>query len=106
MNFLYGLQRGRDTIGSGGRFSSLGQFGEVMVRVVNDITSVGARYDWFDPARNKAANEITGLTAYLNVWLHSELRVTPEYQYIVLKNGAGQPNLVDNKFQLRLYWVR
>ena len=106
VNFLYGLQRGRDTIGSGGRFSSLGQFGEVMVRVINDISALGARYDWFDPARIKDENEMTGLTAYMNLWLHRELRVTPEYQYVVQKNGPGQPNRVDNRFQLRLYWVR
>ena len=106
VNFLYGIQRGRDTIGSGGRFTSLGQFGEVMVRVLNDITSVGARFDWFDPARNKDANEITGLTTYVNLWLHNELRITPEYQHVVSKNGAGQPDRVDNKFQLRLYWVK
>ena len=106
VNFLYGLQRGRDTIGSGGRFSSLGQFGEVMVRVINDISALGARYDWFDPARIKDENEITGLTTYMNLWLHKELRVTPEYQHVVQKNGPGQPNRVDNRFQLRLYWVR
>ena len=105
-NFLYGLQRGGDTIGFGGRFSSLGQFAEAMVRVVNDISAIGARYDWFDPARNKIENDMAGLTAYVNVWLHNELRVTPEFQYIVMKNGPGQPNSVDTRFQLRLYWVR
>ncbi len=106
VNLLYGIQRGRDTIGSGGRFTSLGHFGEAMIRVVNDMSVVGARYDWFDPARNKEHNEITSITAYMNVWLHSELRVTPEYQHLVFKRGVGELNHTDNKFQIRLYWVR
>jgi hypothetical protein len=88
VNLLYGIQRGRDTIGTGGKFSSLGQFGEVMVRVINDISVVGARYDWFDPARNLDHNEMRGITAYMNVWLHSELRVTPEYQHLTFRRGA------------------
>src|SRR6185295_9414448 len=77
VNLLYGIQRGRDTIGSGGHFTSLGHFGEAMIRVVNDISVVGARFDWFDPARNLDDNEMKGITAYMNVWLHNELRVTP-----------------------------
>ena len=106
VNFLYGIQRGRDTIGAGGRFTSLGHFGEAMIRVINDISVVGARYDWFDPARSLDHNEMTGITAYLNVWLHSELRVTPEFQHLVFKHGVGELNRTDNKFQLRLYWVK
>ena len=49
---------------------------------------------------------MTGITAYMNLWLHSELRVTPEYQHLAFKNGAGLPDRVDNRFQVRLYWVR
>ena len=106
VNLLYGIQRGRDTIGTGGRFSSLGHFGEAMVRCFNDISVVGARLDWFDPARNRDNNEMTGITAYMNVWLHSELRVTPEFQHLTFKRGTGQLDRVDNRFQLRLYWVK
>ena len=106
VNLLYGIQRGRDTIGSGGHFTSLGHFGEAMIRVVNDISVVGARFDWFDPARNLDHNEMRGITAYMNVWLHNELRVTPEYQHLVFKHGSGEPEQTDNRFQLRLYWVK
>jgi len=106
VNLLYGIQRGRDTIGTGGRFSSLGHFGEAMIRCFNDISVVGARLEWFDPARNKDHNEMTGITAYVNVWLHSELRVTPEYQHLIFRRGIGELNQTDDRFQLRLYWVR
>jgi len=106
VNLLYGIQRGRDTIGSGGHFTSLGHFGEAMIRVVNDISVVGARFDWFDPARNKDDNEMHGITAYLNVWLHNELRVTPEFQHLVFKHGEGELDQTVNRFQIRLYWVK
>jgi hypothetical protein len=105
-HLLYGIQRGRDTIGGGGHFTSLGHFAEAMINTLNDLSAVGVRYDWFDPARNKSHNEMKGITAYVNLWLHSELRITPEYQHLVFKQGLLQPNRKDDLFQLRLYWVR
>jgi len=104
--FLFGIQRGRDAIGSGGRFTSLGHFTEAMIKVINDISAVGVRYDWFDPARGIAENDTKGLTAYLNVWLHNELRVTPEYQHLMFNRGVGVPSRTEDRFQLRLYWVK
>jgi hypothetical protein len=106
VNLLYGIQHGRDTIGMGGHFSSLGQFAEASIKMVNDISAVGVRYDWLDPARSKDHNEMKGITAYVNVWLHNELRITPEYQHLVFKQQALQPIHRDDAFQLRLYWVR
>jgi hypothetical protein len=106
VNLLYGIQHGQDTIGGGGHFNSLGHFAEVTLKVVNDISAVGVRYDWMDPARNKDHNEMKGITAYVNVWLHNELRITPEYQHLVFKQDASHPNHTDDAFQLRLYWVR
>ncbi|HEU4391057.1 MAG TPA: hypothetical protein VFV34_24840, partial [Blastocatellia bacterium] len=105
-NFLYGIQHGKDTIGTGGHFTSLGQFGEASVKVINDISAVGVRFDWFDPARNKPDNVITGITPYINVWLHSELRVTAELRHLNAKQGPLQPSRKDDVFQLRLYWVK
>ena len=105
-HFLYGIQHGRDTIGTGGHFTSLGQFAEVFVRAVNDISAVGVRCDWFDPSRNKPDNVITGITPYINVWLHSELRVTAEFRHLTAKQGPLQPSRKDDVFQLRLYWVK
>ena len=61
---------------------------------------------WGRSPQLEAEGATEPLTAYMNLWLHRELRVTPEYQHVVQKNGPGQPNRVDNRFQLRLYWVR
>ena len=106
VRLLYGIQGGRDQIGAGGHFNSLGNFAEAMVKAFNDISVVGVRYDWFDPARNKDHNEINGITAYVNVWFHSELRMTPEFQHIVFRQGPGQLSQTQNRFQLRFYWIR
>lgn len=106
VNLLYGIQHGQDTIGSGGHFNSLGQFAEVSLKVVNDLSAIGVRYDWLDPARGKDHNEMKGITAYVNLWLHNELRITPEYQHLVFRQDASHPNHTDDAFQLRLYWVR
>jgi hypothetical protein len=56
-----GVQRGRDDIATGGRFTSLGAYSEAAVRVINDITHAGVRVDWFDPARNKGRNDMYGI---------------------------------------------
>jgi hypothetical protein len=106
VRLLAGVQGGKDSIGSGGHFFSAGQFVEAMVNAVNDISAVGVRYDWFDPSRNKDQNDLHGFTAYLNVWLHGELRITPEYQHIVTNQGSGLPERREDRFQLRLYWVK
>ena len=106
VRLLYGIQGGRDEIGAGGHFTSLGHFAEAMVTAFNDISAVGVRYDWFDPARNKDHNEMNGITAYMNVWLHSELRLTPEFQHAVIRQGVLAPSLTENRFQMRLYWIR
>ena len=106
MSLLGGIQYGRDDIGCGGHFNSLGNFVEANVKIVNDISVVGARIDWFDPARNKPHNEMIGITPYVNVWLWSQLRVAAEYQYRIGRRGPDQPDRRDNLFQLRLYWIK
>jgi hypothetical protein len=105
VSFLGGIQYGRDTIGSGGNFSSLGYFAEANVKVFNDISVAGARLDWFDPARIKHDNEVIGFTPYLNVWLRSQLRIAAEFQHNTSRRGPLGPQRKDNAFQLRLYWV-
>jgi hypothetical protein len=106
VRLLAGAQGGKDSIGAGGHFYSAGQFVEAMVKAVNDISSVGVRYDWFDPSRNREKNDLHGVTAYVNIWLHNELRITPEYQHILTNQGPGLPERRDDRFQLRLYWVK
>jgi len=106
ISLLGGVQYGRDDISTGGNFSSLGNFAEANVKIVNDISVAGLRFDWFDPARNKSNNEITGITPYINVWLRSQLRIAAEYQHIVTRRGPIEANRRDNIFQLRLYWIK
>ncbi|HKE56516.1 MAG TPA: hypothetical protein VKB46_07440 [Pyrinomonadaceae bacterium] len=106
VSLLGGIQYGRDEIGSGGHFSSLGDFAEANVKILNDISVAGVRFDWFDPARVKSNNEITGITPYINIWLRSQLRIAAEYQYQVTRRGPIEPNRRDNIFQLRLYWIK
>ncbi len=106
VSLLGGIQYGRDNINTGGTFSSLGYFAEGNVKIFNDISVVGLRFDWFDPARIKQDNEITGITPYVNVWLWSQLRIAAEYQYQVTKRGPIDLDRKDNIFQLRLYWIK
>lgn len=106
VSLLSGIQYGRDQIGSGGHFSSLGYYAEGNVKILNDISVVGARFDWFDPARSKDHNEIIGITPYVNVWLHSQLRIAAEYQHLAARRGPLQPVREENGFQLRLYWIK
>jgi hypothetical protein len=104
-SLLGGIQYGRDDIGSGGRFSSLGYFAEANVKILNDLSVVGARFDWFDPARTKHDNEMTGFTPYVNVWIRSQLRIAAEFQHRATSHGLLKPERRDNAFQLRLYWI-
>jgi hypothetical protein len=106
VSFLGGVQYGTDTIGSGGRFSSCGSFVEANVKVINDISVAGVRFDWFDPARIKPHDELTGVTPYINVWLFSQLRIAAEYQYRVGRRGPFEAERKDHQFQLRLYWIK
>lgn len=105
VNLLYGIQHGRDTVGTGGKFSSLGQFVEAMARIT-DLSAIGVRYDWFDPSCNKGNNEMQGITPYVNVWLYNQLRVTAEYQHLTFKRHRSGSDRKDDIFQLRLYWVK
>ncbi|MCM3870294.1 MAG: hypothetical protein ND895_06300 [Pyrinomonadaceae bacterium] len=104
-SLLGGVQYGRDNIGSGGHFSSLGYFAEGNVKVLNDISVAGVRFDWFDPARIKHDNEMIGVTPYVNVWIRSQLRIAAEFQHRATRRGPLQPERKDNVFQLRLYWI-
>jgi hypothetical protein len=106
VSLLGGVQYGRDTIGKGGHFSSWGSFVESNVKLINDISVAGLRFDWFDPARAKPNNEGSGITPYINVWLRSQLRIAAEYQHRVRRRGPFVPERKDNQFQLRLYWIK
>ena len=100
-----GVQRGRDDIATGGRFTSLGAYTEAAVRVINDITHAGVRVDYFDPARNKSRNEVYGVTTYINLWVRDQFRFVAEYQRKE-RRQAPLPNKKDNVFQLRLIFIK
>jgi len=100
-----GVQRGRDDIATGGRFTSLGAYTEAAVPVINDLTSAGVRVDWFDPARNKSRNEVYGVTTYMNLWVREQFRFVAEYQRKE-RRQAPLPNKKDHAFQLRLIFIK
>jgi hypothetical protein len=105
LTLLGGVQRGRDDIATGGRFSSLGAYTEAAVPIINDLTHAGVRVDWFDPARNKRGNELRGFTTYLNLWVRSQFRFVAEYQRKWRRQGLA-PDKKDNSFQLRLIFIK
>jgi hypothetical protein len=105
LTLLGGIQRGRDDIATGGRFTSLGAYTEAAVPIINDLTNAGVRVDWFDPARNKGRNELYGVTTYLNLWVRSQFRFVAEYQRKEQRQ-APRPNKKDSAFQLRLIFIK
>jgi hypothetical protein len=106
VTFLGGIQRGRDDIATGGRFSSLGAYTEAAVQVINDLTHAGVRLDWFDPARNKSRNELYGFTSYINLWIQDQFRFVAEYQRREQRGQLVGSNRKDNAFQLRLIFIK
>jgi len=105
LTLLGGVQRGRDDIATGGRFTSLGAYTEAAVPIINDITHAGVRVDYFDPARNKSRNEVYGVTTYVNLWVKEEFRFVVEYQRKE-RRLEPLPNKKDNAFQVRLIVIK
>jgi len=102
---LFGAyQYGRDHTSSQTTFSSAGAFAEAAVPI-KKMTTAGIRYDWYDPARAKANNELQGVTAYLNAWFFSQLRVVAEYQHKITRHAAA-PSQTDDAFQVRLIYIK
>jgi len=102
---LFGAyQYGRDHTAGQTTFSSAGTFVEAAVPIKR-MTSAGIRYDWFDPARPKAGNEINGVTAYLNAWFFSQLRIVTEYQHKRSKREP-LPLQTDDAFQVRVIYIK
>lgn len=105
LTLLGGVQRGRDDIATGGRFTSLGAYTEAATPVINDLTTLGVRVDWFDPARNKKGNEVYGVTTYLNLWVREQFRFVAEYQRKEQRQ-APRPHKKDHAFQLRFIFIK
>jgi hypothetical protein len=100
---LGGYQWGRDNLAGGGTFSSRGAFGEVDVPV-HQYATVGVRYDWFDPAKDKADNEVRGVVGFVNVPLQNGFQVIGEYQNKRTLRGTN-PDRTDNLFQIRFIFI-
>ncbi len=101
---LGGYEVGRDHLETGDTFTSGGYFLSAEIPIAQDA-AVGARYDLFDPARNKGGNEIKGITAFATLFLQNGLRVTAEFQHKDTFRGAN-PHRFDDAFQLRMALYR
>lgn len=104
LHVLAGFQHGRDHIATGETFNSRGAFGEVDVPI-DQYATAGVRYDWFDPATNKATNELKGITTFVNVPLQNGFQFIAEYQHKNTKRGL-LPEKTDDAFQLRLIFIK
>ena len=104
LHLFTGYQRGRDHTASGATFSSVGAFGEASVPI-QGMTAAGVRYDWFDPARQKAKNDLAGVTVYVNAWFFDQLRIVAEYQHKRTKRES-EPVQEDDAFQIRIIYIK
>jgi hypothetical protein len=101
---LGGYGHGRDHLQTGDTFGSGGYFGQAEVPVRESV-SAGFRYDWFDPARNKAANEVSAYTGFVTLFTRGGMRVTAEVQHKETLRGTG-PSRFDNGFVTRMSYYR
>lgn len=104
LHLFTAYQWGRDHSASHATFSSAGAFAEASVPI-KGMTVAGIRYDWFDPARPKANNEMTGVTAYVNAWFFDQLRIVAEYQHGRTKRESA-PMQTDDAFQIRVIYIK
>lgn len=104
LHLFAGFQNGHDEMAASGRFGNRGLFAEASVPIV-PLTVAGVRYDWFDPSRNKAANEIRGITTYVNAWFREQFRIVAEYQHKHTRRGALAPQR-DDALQVRFIYIK
>jgi hypothetical protein len=86
-----------------GTFRSQGWFGEVDSPVSEHLT-LGARYDMFDPSRDRADNSKKGITLFGNAPMNNGLQWMAEYQHVQTER-AGRDDLKDDNVQLRMIWI-
>jgi hypothetical protein len=106
VKYLYvlgGFQHGRDHMALGSTFSSRGAFAEVNFPI-HEYATAGFRYDWFDPATNKASNELQGFTTFVNMPLQNGLQFIAEFQHKNQNRGL-LPDRIDNAFQIRFILI-
>jgi len=101
---LGGFERGQDHLETGTAFWSGGFFGSAEVPIGQNA-SLGVRYDFFDPARNKADNEVKGVSTFATLFTNSGMRVTAEFQHKDTIRGTS-PHRYDNGFTTRIAYYR
>lgn len=86
-----------------GTFQSQGFFGELDVPASEHAT-LGGRYDWFDPSKDKSNNERQRVTVFANLPVNDGLQAIAEYQHVQQKR-AGKADVKDDNFQIRMIWI-
>ncbi|HEX4945272.1 MAG TPA: hypothetical protein VFZ34_01245 [Blastocatellia bacterium] len=104
LNVAAGYQYGQDDRANGQSFKNQGAFVEASTPLAN-LSEVGFRYDFFDPARNRSSNETNGITTYANLWFKEQFRVVAEYQHRETTRGT-LPTQAVNAFQMRLIFIK
>jgi hypothetical protein len=104
LHLFAGVQGGRDEMATADDFGNTGAFVEASVPIVS-LTTAGIRYDRFDPARNKADNDLRGITTYVNAWFREQYRIIAEYQHRHTRRGT-LPAQNDDAFQMRFIFIK
>jgi len=100
----WGRDNSADTLGTISTFNSQGFFGEADFHP-SDITTVGGRFDYFDPSTDIDNNQKWGATAFANVPLNDGLQFIAQFQHVQQKRGT-MADLKDDNFQLRMIWIQ
>jgi hypothetical protein len=104
LQLLGGFQRGRDQLATTETFASEGAFVEASVPI-KKLSVSGFRYEWFDPSRERANNEMSRATAYVNAWFYKQLRIVAEYQHKNTKRGPDREQH-DDSLQIRFIYIK
>lgn len=105
LNLFAAFQEGRDDIFGGTTFHSRGTFVEANFPI-GEYVSPGVRYDWFDPATDKAQDRQWDIVPYVNVPLQNGLQFIAEYRHRDFQQGVGNPSRNDNAFQIRFIFIK
>lgn len=105
VHLFAGFQEGRDHIFGGTTFNSRGTYVEAAFPWGEYVTP-GIRYDWFDPATNKAENQQWAIVPYVNIPLQNGLQFIAEYRHRNFRRGVGNPDRNDDAFQIRFIFIK
>ncbi len=86
-------------------FTSQGFFGEADFHPT-EITTVGGRYDWYDPSSDVDDNEKWGATLFVNHPFNDGFQVITEFKHVQQKRGGSLDDVKDDNFQVRFIWLQ